>query len=116
MTVVDEPTSGGGSLPLVFRIVETSDEKFCEVCGWVVVGVDERGALVFVVVGGCCCCCCCCCWCWWGAVMEELEAVMIEDEGKVLLFDDMGRIPLPGFFLSYRMYMCVYLCMYGYRG
>lgn len=72
MTVVEEPTSGGGSLPLVLRIVETSEEKFCEGWGWAVVGVEERGVLP-LVGAGC------------PAVMEEPEVAMLDGSERLLL-------------------------------
>ena len=78
MTVVDEPTSGGGSRPDVLRIVDTSDEKFCDAWGWELVGVEERGVSLLPDETECC-----------GVAMEvavlELEVVMggkwVEGEG-----------------------------------
>jgi len=45
-TVVEGPTRGAGSLPVVLRIVETKVEKFCdEEAGCAAAtGVDERGS------------------------------------------------------------------------
>jgi len=81
MIVVDEPTSAGGSRPDVLRIVATSEEMFWDACGWVVVGVEDRGVLLLLLEGFCC-----------GAVMEEVEAVIVWGkctEGEGLLEDDM---------------------------
>lgn len=107
MTVVEEPTSGGGSLPLVLRIVETSEEKFCEGWGWAVVGVEERGVLP-LVEAGC------------PAVMEEPEVAMLDGSERLLLEAIVSSLSLLFFFFlggvscmraDVRVRVCACVCM-----
>lgn len=96
--MVEEPTSGGGSLPLVLRIVETREEKFWEGWGWAVVGVEERGVLP-LVEGSC------------PAVMEEPEVVIVDGSERLLLEAMVSSLLLLFLMLGrVFLYACGYAC------